>query len=168
MTETRADRILKLPAFQEFTPEEAEMLTKEELFTGLQTYNDFPNPLFVKQTIESERRSITLDETINEQFRDFRDGDEVKVQVSCSFRVPNGTRFGCKVYCPDVFSYEGDIQFLKLVPHYFVYKDWKVNRGALGPACLLQKNELHCLVNQPSEKIAYEDIDVFLNQASTK
>lgn len=64
MTETRADRILKLPAFQEFTPEEAELLTIEELFTGLQTYNDYPNPLFVKQTIESERRSITLDETI--------------------------------------------------------------------------------------------------------
>lgn len=73
-----------------------------------------------------------------------------------------------KVYCPDVFSFEGDIHFLKLVPHYFVYKDWNVNRGALGPACLLQKNELHCLVNQPSEKIAYEDIDVFLDRASAK
>lgn len=91
---------------------------------------------------------MTLDEAINEQFKNISDLEPVKVRVHCTLTVPTrGGQYG-KYFFRDVIHYEGDKAHLKLLPHYSCYKDWKIAR-TLKPSWIRPDWEFEECVERP-------------------
>lgn len=91
---------------------------------------------------------MTLNEAIDEQFKNISDLEPVKVRVHCTLTVPTrGGQYG-KYFFRDVIQYEGDKAHLKLLPHYSCYKDWKIAR-TLKPSWVRPDNEFEECVERP-------------------
>jgi len=96
---------------------------------------------------------MTLDEAINEQFKNISDLESVKVRVHCTLTVPTrGGQYG-KYFFRDVIQYEGDKAHLKLLPHYSCYKDWKIFTRTLSPSCIKPDYEFEECVERPLSEI---------------
>lgn len=95
---------------------------------------------------------MTLDEAIDEQFKNIDDLESVKVRVHCTITVPTrGGQHG-KYFFRDVIHYEGDKAHLKLLPHYSCYKDWEIAR-TLKPSRVRPDNEFEECVERPLAQI---------------
>ena len=91
---------------------------------------------------------MTLDEAIDEQFKDIGDSDSVKVRVHCILTVPTrGGQYG-KYFFRDVIHYDGDKLHLKLIPHYSCYKDWEIAK-TLRPSWIRPDWEFEECVERP-------------------
>lgn len=95
---------------------------------------------------------MTLDEAIDEQFKNIDDLESVKVRVHCTITVPTrGGQHG-KYFFRDVIHYEGDKAHLKLLPYYSCYKDWEIAR-TLKPSRVRPDNEFEECVERPLAQI---------------
>ena len=91
---------------------------------------------------------MTLDEAINDQFKNIDDSESVKVRVHCILTVPTRGGQYSKCFFRDVIQYDGSKIHLKLLPHYSCYKNWKISAKTVHP-----DNEFECCVKEPVSEI---------------
>lgn len=96
---------------------------------------------------------MTLNEAIDEQFKNLHNEDPVYVRVHCVAVIPARAGYRTKYFFTDVIQYKGEKAFLKLIPHYGFYRDWKVSENAVSPAWIRPDNEFECCVEKPVSEI---------------
>lgn len=96
---------------------------------------------------------MTLDEAVNEQFKNLSNDDPVHVRVHCAAVIPGRAGYRTKYFFADVIQYHGEKVFLKLIPHYSIYGDWKVSENTVSPAVIRPDNEFECCIEKPVSEI---------------
>lgn len=96
---------------------------------------------------------MTLNEAIDEQFKDLDDSDPVKVRVHCVLTVPTRGGQYSKYFFRDVISFDGEKQFLKLIPHYSCYRGWEISKNVLKPSWIRPDNEFEEFVERPLSRV---------------
>jgi hypothetical protein len=96
---------------------------------------------------------MTLDEAINDQFKNIDDLESVKVRVHCILTVPTRGGQYSKCFFRDVIQFDGSKIHLKLLPHYSCYKNWKVSKNTVSPAVIKPDNKFECCIEKPVSEI---------------